>query len=412
MRLHHQPRSRSTRVLWLLEELGEPFDLTVMPREAKQTPEYRALHPLGRSPALETDDGPVFESAALILHIADLHLEAGLIGPLGSYERALHYQWCFFGMTEIESALMDIARQLWKDGDPIEEVVDRATARFVKAADVVEQALGDRRLPRRRHASRSPTSSSARCSRSPARAADGAAGGRARLRRPARGAPGPATRGRGRPARVGGDARSAHGDQARGPPPPGSSTGSRAAASSAASPNMPVLLLTTTGRRTGRRTTTPLTYFETGDGDLVVVGSNGGEDAPPSWWLNLLATPEATITLGTRAEPVTARAATAAEHERLWPVITGDQSRAMRATQGGRAGRSRLVVLSRAESLADQRKCTGSVAPSSSSPANRRLRVSRSGGLQPPVPRARCTGEDREYRGRGARVRSRGNVRK
>ncbi len=86
--------------------------------------------------------------------------------------------------------------------------------------------------------------------------------------------------------------------------------------------NMPVLLLTTTGRRTGRRTTTPLTYLELADGDLVVVGSNGGEDAPPSWSLNLLATPEATITVGTRAEPVTARAATAAEHERLWPVIT------------------------------------------------------------------------------------------
>ena len=103
MRLHHQPRSRSTRVLWLLEELGIPFDLTVMAREAKQTPEYLALHPLGRSPALETDDGPVFESAALILHIADQHLDAGLIGPLGSYARALQYQWCFFAMTEIEA---------------------------------------------------------------------------------------------------------------------------------------------------------------------------------------------------------------------------------------------------------------------------------------------------------------------
>ena len=144
MRLHHQPRSRSTRVLWLLEELGLPFDLTVMPREVKQTSEYRAIHPLGRSPALETDDGPVFESAALILHLADLDLDAGLIGPLGSYERALQYQWCFFGMTEIESALMDIARQLWKDtGDPNAEVIERATRRFVAAADVIEQALGD-----------------------------------------------------------------------------------------------------------------------------------------------------------------------------------------------------------------------------------------------------------------------------
>jgi len=144
MRLHHQPRSRSTRVLWLLEEIGEPFDLTVMQRESKQTPEYRALHPLGRSPALETDDGPVFESSALILHIADLHPEAGLIAPLGSYSRALQYQWCFFGMTEIESALMDIAREQWKDGEPFAEVVDRATERFARATDVVAQAVAGR----------------------------------------------------------------------------------------------------------------------------------------------------------------------------------------------------------------------------------------------------------------------------
>jgi glutathione S-transferase len=130
-------------VLWLLEELGIPFDLTVMAREAKQTPEYLALHPLGRSPALETDDGPVFESAALILHIADQHLHAGLIGPLGSYARALQYQWCFFAMTESESALMDIARQIWNDGEPNAVVIERATKRFVASAGVIEAALGD-----------------------------------------------------------------------------------------------------------------------------------------------------------------------------------------------------------------------------------------------------------------------------
>ena len=143
MRLHHQPRSRSTRVLWLLEELGIPFDLTVMAREDKQTPEYLALHPLGRSPALETDDGPVFESAALILHIADQHLDAGLIGPLESYARALQYQWCFFAMTESEAALMDIARQVWSDGEPDAGIVERAAKRFVASAGVIESALGD-----------------------------------------------------------------------------------------------------------------------------------------------------------------------------------------------------------------------------------------------------------------------------
>ena len=117
--------------------------------------------------------------------------------------------------------------------------------------------------------------------------------------------------------------------------------------------NMPVLLLTTTGRRSGRQTTTPLTYFETGD-DLVVVGSNGGEDSPPSWWLNLRDHPAATITRGTCEEQVTARAATAEEHARLWPVITG--------VNPGYAGYARrtsrpipLVVLSRSKENAPGR---------------------------------------------------------
>jgi len=144
MRLHHQPRSRSTRVLWLLEELGVPFDLAVVTREAKQTPAYRALHPLGRAPVLEEEGGPVFESAALILHLADENLEAGLIAPLGSHERALQYQWCFFAMTELEGALMEIARQRWNDAaEPDGGVSERASARFAAAADVIERALGD-----------------------------------------------------------------------------------------------------------------------------------------------------------------------------------------------------------------------------------------------------------------------------
>ena len=131
-------------MLWLLEELGTPFDLTVMSRDVKQTPEYRALHPLGRAPVVEEEGGPVFESAALILHIADQNLEAGLIAPLGSHARALQYQWCFFAMTESEVALMEFARQLWSDSaEPDAGIIERAAARFVAAAGVIEAALGN-----------------------------------------------------------------------------------------------------------------------------------------------------------------------------------------------------------------------------------------------------------------------------
>jgi glutathione S-transferase len=142
MRLYHQPRSRSTRVLWLAEEAGAQLDVVVIEREQKATDEYRKMHPLGRSPAYVEEGGPVFESAALCLHLADRHPDAGLIGELGSHERALHYQWCFFAMTELESPLMDAARQVWKDsGDADPEIVAAALGRFEKGADVVASAL-------------------------------------------------------------------------------------------------------------------------------------------------------------------------------------------------------------------------------------------------------------------------------
>lgn len=83
---------------------------------------------------------------------------------------------------------------------------------------------------------------------------------------------------------------------------------------------MPVLLLTTTGRRTGTARTTPLTYFRDGD-DLLVVGSNGGEERAPGWLLNLRAHPEATVTIGSERHEVTARTAGAEERARLWPAI-------------------------------------------------------------------------------------------
>lgn len=129
-------------MLWLLEELGAPFDLTLISREDKQSPEYLRLHPLGRAPVIEEDGGPVFESAAICLHLADLHPGAALIAAPGSHERALHYQWAFFAMTELEAPLIDVARQLWSDGgEPDGEIIAAARARFARAVAAVEAAL-------------------------------------------------------------------------------------------------------------------------------------------------------------------------------------------------------------------------------------------------------------------------------
>ena len=84
---------------------------------------------------------------------------------------------------------------------------------------------------------------------------------------------------------------------------------------------MPVLLLTTTGRRAGKPRTATLTYFRDG-GELVVIGSFGGSDLPPAWWLNLQRDPQASVLIGQKTFKVTARAATPEEQHRLWPLVT------------------------------------------------------------------------------------------
>ena len=84
---------------------------------------------------------------------------------------------------------------------------------------------------------------------------------------------------------------------------------------------MPVLLLTTTGRESGKPRTAALTYFRDG-ADIVVIGSFGGSDLPPAWWLNLERDPRASVLIGRTASKVAARAATAEEHDRLWPLVT------------------------------------------------------------------------------------------
>jgi deazaflavin-dependent oxidoreductase (nitroreductase family) len=82
-----------------------------------------------------------------------------------------------------------------------------------------------------------------------------------------------------------------------------------------------LLLLTTTGRKSGQPRSTPLLYVSDGD-RWVVIGSNGGSDRAPAWWLNLQACPEASIQCGRERHAVHARRATPEEEERLWPKLT------------------------------------------------------------------------------------------
>jgi glutathione S-transferase len=140
-RLYYMPRTRSSRVLWLLAEIGAPCELTKLAAEDRSSAEHRTRHPLGRVPALELDDGTVmFESAAICLQLADLHPDADLIAPLGSRDRALVYQWVLFGMTELEAPLYRWVRES-ADGNSGDSP---ARERFAQAAAAIEAALDGR----------------------------------------------------------------------------------------------------------------------------------------------------------------------------------------------------------------------------------------------------------------------------
>lgn len=80
---------------------------------------------------------------------------------------------------------------------------------------------------------------------------------------------------------------------------------------------VPLLLLTTTGRKSGQRRQIPLAYMREGD-RLFVVGSNFGQAHHPAWALNLLADPNAWVTMGGKEIPVTATQVTGSEHDRIF----------------------------------------------------------------------------------------------
>jgi glutathione S-transferase len=135
--IHREHAGRPIRVAWTLEELGEPYEVTTMTREESRSEEHLARHPLGRVPVLEHDKGFVFESAAICLHLADLHPEAGLVPQLGTHDRALVYQWAVFSPAELEPPLIEAA--IYGQSDP--ERAGLARERFRAATLAVADAL-------------------------------------------------------------------------------------------------------------------------------------------------------------------------------------------------------------------------------------------------------------------------------
>ncbi len=109
--LYHASPSRSSIVLWMLEELGEPYDIKLIKLSAgdNMKPDYLAINPMGKVPALKHGDTVITEVAAICAYLADEFPEKKLNIPAGSPRRGVYLKWLFFGPSCVEPAMIDRA---------------------------------------------------------------------------------------------------------------------------------------------------------------------------------------------------------------------------------------------------------------------------------------------------------------
>ena len=112
MKLYWCPKTRAVRALWMLEELGVPYErvrIDIRDASSKADPGFRAASPMGKVPALE--DGPVrlWDSGAICAYLADQYPRAALAPPIGDPDRGRYLQWLLYTNSVIEPAMAEKA---------------------------------------------------------------------------------------------------------------------------------------------------------------------------------------------------------------------------------------------------------------------------------------------------------------
>ncbi|HEX8572321.1 MAG TPA: glutathione S-transferase family protein [Allosphingosinicella sp.] len=137
-----QGLARDMRVRWALEEAGQPYRVRLLSFAAMKAPEHRRLHPFGQIPTFEEGDLALFESGAIVLHIAERH--PGLL-PDDPNARARAIAWMFSALNTLEPPIVDleIARYLEGDKPWYEERLPMLHDRVRGRLDELSARLGD-----------------------------------------------------------------------------------------------------------------------------------------------------------------------------------------------------------------------------------------------------------------------------
>ncbi|MGH8176678.1 MAG: glutathione S-transferase family protein [Steroidobacter sp.] len=108
--LYHAVPSRGAIVRWMLEEVGEPYDIKLIDFRtgANRQPEYLKVNPMGKVPALDHDGAVITEAAAICCYLADTFPQAKLDAPIGDPRRGPYLKWLFFGPSCVEPSMIDV----------------------------------------------------------------------------------------------------------------------------------------------------------------------------------------------------------------------------------------------------------------------------------------------------------------
>ena len=106
--------ARDTRVRWALEETGQPYDVRHVSFKAMKEPAHLRVHPFGQIPTYEEGGLVLFESGAIVLHLAERH--AGLF-PADPDARARAIMWMFAALNSVEPSILDLQNAKFAEGD-------------------------------------------------------------------------------------------------------------------------------------------------------------------------------------------------------------------------------------------------------------------------------------------------------
>lgn len=109
-----QGLARDMRVRWALEEVGQPYEVRLLSFEAMKEPAHLARHPFGQIPTYEEGDLVLFETGAIVLHVAERH--AGLL-PEDAAGRARAITWMFAAVNTVEPPILELANARLFEGD-------------------------------------------------------------------------------------------------------------------------------------------------------------------------------------------------------------------------------------------------------------------------------------------------------